>query len=216
MDFSFWARGRDVLEIGYGQGTDLMQLAKAGAKSLTGVDLSPTHQRIARRRFALAGREADLRITDAEALPFPSASFDLVYSFGVIHHTSDTQAVIDEARRACYAPVVWRFSQCTTARSLYSLAHLAFWLRKGWFREETMDESYWRIEDNASAETGKPLVKRYNMDEFRRMLTGFQSVRFKVRHYGCEESPVLRLVPHRWRGALARRFGWYLIAFCEV
>lgn len=90
--------GRRVLEIGCGTGGDLLRFARAGAH-VTGVDLSPHSLALARRRFALAKLEADLRVADAESLPFPEARFDLAYSWGVLHHTPDTARALAEVRR---------------------------------------------------------------------------------------------------------------------
>jgi SAM-dependent methyltransferase len=98
-----YARFRDakderVLEIGVGLGTDLARFAGAGAE-VTGVDLSPKSVRLARRRLTLAELDGEVLQADAEQLPFPDASFDRVYSWGVLHHTPDTQAAVKEAIR---------------------------------------------------------------------------------------------------------------------
>jgi ubiquinone/menaquinone biosynthesis C-methylase UbiE len=64
--------GRRVLEIGRGAGADLMRFALAGAR-VTGVDLSPASLNLTRRRFETFALPADLRVADAENLPFPAA-----------------------------------------------------------------------------------------------------------------------------------------------
>jgi len=76
------------LEVGCGVGTDLLQFARAGAR-VHGVDLSRQSVALAQRRLELYGFEAEIREADAEALPFEDETFDLVYSWGVIHHTPD-------------------------------------------------------------------------------------------------------------------------------
>jgi SAM-dependent methyltransferase len=83
------ARGETVLEVGVGLGTDLARFARAGA-FVTGVDFSERSVELVRRRLALEGLSGVVRIADAEALPFPNATFDRVYSWGVLHHTPDT------------------------------------------------------------------------------------------------------------------------------
>src|SRR5574341_802393 len=97
VDFSSFA-GLRVLEIGPGLGTDHAQIARAGARAYA-VDLTVAHLEFTRRRFALEGLVTRLTRADAERLPFADAAFDAVYSFGVLHHTPDTQAAIDEIRR---------------------------------------------------------------------------------------------------------------------
>ena len=92
------ARGLDVLEIGVGLGADHQRFAKAGAR-LTGIDLTERAVAHTRRRFELFGLNSDLRVGDAEALSFADASFDLVYSWGVLHHSPDTPRAINEVWR---------------------------------------------------------------------------------------------------------------------
>ena len=89
--------GRRVLEIGVGLGTDLVQFAKAGAVC-HGVDITDRHLELAARNFALRGLQVELRKCDATRIDFPSASFDVVYSFGVLHHIPDAAAVVGRDR----------------------------------------------------------------------------------------------------------------------
>jgi 2-polyprenyl-3-methyl-5-hydroxy-6-metoxy-1,4-benzoquinol methylase len=95
--FTRWA-GRDVLEIGVGAGTDHLQFARAGAR-VVGVDLTDMAIETTRHHLGLYGTSSDLHRVDAEKLPFDAESFDLVYSWGVIHHAAFPQRVIDEVQR---------------------------------------------------------------------------------------------------------------------
>lgn len=93
------ARDRDVLEIGVGAGTDFVQWVRAGARA-HGVDISAASLAHVERRLALEGRQAaSLRHAPAEALPFPDASFDLVYSWGVLHHGESIAKALAEIAR---------------------------------------------------------------------------------------------------------------------
>lgn len=92
------AKGLRVLEIGVGAGTDFLQWVRAGAEA-TGVDLTAAGVALTRERLALEGLEAQVREADAETLPFADDSFDLVYSWGVLHHTPDTAGALREAVR---------------------------------------------------------------------------------------------------------------------
>lgn len=94
MEFAA-ASGKQLLEIGCGMGTDLMQFARAGAKCF-GVDLTPRSVEITRHRFSLFGEQGAFMVADGERLPFASESFDVVYSNGVLHHTPDTAGAIVE------------------------------------------------------------------------------------------------------------------------
>lgn len=92
------AQGKRVLEIGVGLGTDFVRFARAGAIA-TGVDLTEHAVQLVRQRLALEGLEGSVQTADAENLPFEEGSFDLVYSWGVLHHTPDTGRAIAEAIR---------------------------------------------------------------------------------------------------------------------
>jgi len=91
--------GERVLEAGVGAGSDFMQWVRAGALAY-GVDLTPEAIEHVRNRLAVYGLEAqELRVADCEALPFADDSFDLVYSWGVIHHTPNTAQALSEMVR---------------------------------------------------------------------------------------------------------------------
>lgn len=99
-DFRRYA-GRRVLEIGVGAGVDFSHWVAAGADA-SGIDLTATGVELTRERLELAGVGSDrydLRQGDAENLPFPDGEFDLVYSWGVLHHTPDTERAFREAHR---------------------------------------------------------------------------------------------------------------------
>ena len=93
------ARGRDVLEVGVGMGADHAEWACNGPRTLTGVDLTPRAIDHTRTRLTILDRTSRLLVGDAENLPFPNESFDLVYSWGVLHHSPDTIAAIREVHR---------------------------------------------------------------------------------------------------------------------
>jgi ubiquinone/menaquinone biosynthesis C-methylase UbiE len=90
--------GKRVLEIGVGAGTDFINFARAGAV-LTGIDLTPAAVEHARERLALEDLDAEVLVANAESMPFQDASFDLVYSWGVIHHAPNPPQVVREVRR---------------------------------------------------------------------------------------------------------------------
>jgi len=91
--------GQDVLEIGVGMGADHLEWARSGPRRLAGVDLTPRAVTWTTQRLATHGFGSDLIEGDAEHLPFPDASFDIVYSWGVLHHSPDTARAFREAHR---------------------------------------------------------------------------------------------------------------------
>src|SRR5215472_3529612 len=88
-EFERW-RGKKVLEIGCGIGTDTVNFARHGAK-VTSVDLSEKSLELAQQRIGVYGLQDQVQFYrgNAEELTsfVPVESYDLVYSFGVIHHT---------------------------------------------------------------------------------------------------------------------------------
>jgi ubiquinone/menaquinone biosynthesis C-methylase UbiE len=96
--FTRWHKRR-VLEVGVGAGTDFLQFMRAGALC-SGVDLTQEAIENVSARLALYGLKAEgLQQCNAEQLPFADDTFDLVYSWGVIHHADDMEAVLREIFR---------------------------------------------------------------------------------------------------------------------
>lgn len=93
------ARDRDVLEIGVGMGADHIEWARQSPRSLTGIDLTPRAIEWTQRRLATFGLTSRLMVADAEQLPFDDNSFDIVYSWGVLHHSPDTRQAFSEVYR---------------------------------------------------------------------------------------------------------------------
>jgi len=99
--FDRW-RDKRVLEVGCGLGTDTMNFARAGAH-VTAIDLSAESLRLARTRaevFDLADR---IRFIEANAEELASTiderNFDLIYSFGVLHHTPHPNLAFAQLRQ---------------------------------------------------------------------------------------------------------------------
>src|SRR3989338_1186451 len=99
--FERW-RGKKVLEIGCGIGTDAVNFARAGV-DLTVVELSPASLDIAKKRFEVYGLKARFYLGSAEELSsfVPLEKYDLIYSFGVIHHTPHPDKVMEEIKKYC-------------------------------------------------------------------------------------------------------------------
>lgn len=148
-------------------GADYEQWLRAGA-IVTGVDLSKSSLGRAQQRCERAGLKPDLRHTDAENLPMPNDSFDVVYSYGVMHHSSDTQKCLDEA---------WRvLKPGGTARiMLYhhvSLTGIMLWLRYGIWRVQSIRRCvYERLES--------PGTKTFTKGEVATMMSRFENLQIE-------------------------------------
>ncbi len=158
------ARGLRVLEIGVGMGADYEQWLKARAIA-TGVDLSAVSLERAHRRCELAGLAPDLHLADAENLPFASNSFDLVYSYGVMHHSLHTADCVNEAWRVLKPGGEARIM-------LYhhpSLTGIMLWLRFGFWRGQSIRRC---IYENLES----PGTKTFTRKEILELMRDFENV----------------------------------------
>jgi SAM-dependent methyltransferase len=157
--------GKEVLEIGCGMGFHTELMTRAGAR-VTAVDLSPTSVEATRRRLELKGLSARVMEGDAENLPFPSASFDFVWSWGVIHHSSRTGRAVRQIARVlrpngeCRIMVYNRLS--TWAYSILVRDHLF----KGRFLRHSFEETLYSSSDGFSA-------RFYVREQFEDLCRGF-------------------------------------------
>jgi SAM-dependent methyltransferase len=162
------ARGLKVLEIGVGMGADYLEWLKAGAAA-TGVDLSPPSIERARQRCVLAGYRPDLQVADAESLPFDDDSFDVVYSYGVMHHSPDTAQCVGEARR------VLRPGGRASIMIYHhpSLTGAMLWLRYGLWRGKSLRQSVFEHLES-------PGTKTYTLAEAQSLMSGFRDVEMRL------------------------------------
>jgi 2-polyprenyl-3-methyl-5-hydroxy-6-metoxy-1,4-benzoquinol methylase len=93
-----FVRGKRVLDVACGEGYGTSALAKAGAASVVGIDVLPEVCEHARRKYGL-----DARPGDAQALPLPDRSVDLVVSFETIEHVPDPAVFVHEVARVLVA-----------------------------------------------------------------------------------------------------------------
>lgn len=91
-------RGKRVLEIGCGLGAHAQLLSEAGCH-LTCIDLTDRAVENTRRRLDLCGLPADVRRMDAEEMDFVDGLFDFVWSWGVIHHSAQTDRILRQVCR---------------------------------------------------------------------------------------------------------------------
>ena len=203
VDFDGY-RGRQVLDVGCGAGTDLARFARGGAR-VTGVDISSSAIELARANFAQQGLEADLRETDGEHLPFPDATFDLVYAHGVVQYTVDGRRLIEECRRVLKPG----------GTAIFQVYNRISWLN-----------ALSKLMKVPLEHEDAPVLRRYSASEFRALLDGFSDVRLVA-----ERFPVKSRLHGGWKGflfntvfvgtfnalprPLLRRFGWHLLAFCR-
>ena len=198
-------RGRQVLEVGCGAGTDLIRFARHGAR-VTGIDLAPSSITLASQNFRHEGLAAQLIVADGEAMPFGDRCFDLVYAHGVVQYTSNDRALVEETRRVLKPG----------GTAVFQVYNRVSWLN-----------ALSKVTKVDLEHVDAPVLKKYSLGEFRELLSGFSRVRivperFPVKtrlHGGLKGTLYNTLFVGTFNAmprALTRRFGWHLLAFCEV
>ena len=222
-DFERW-RGKRVLEVGCGIGTDSINFARAGAR-LTAVDLSGESLRIASQRAEVMGVADSIDFVQANAEELTSAltdePYDLVYSFGAVHHTPRPARALAEMR-ALTVP------GGTLKLMVY---HRHSW-KVFWIVAAQGRGRFWKIDQlvalYSEAQTGCPVTFSYTRPEARELVerTGFRVRDVRVDHvfpyqtreyleYRFVKEPYFRWLPDSLFRALERRFGWHLLVTAE-
>lgn len=206
----FDIRGKKVLEIGYGLGTDHLQMARQGGL-MYGLDLTPASYEATKKRFEIYGFHSELRVDDAESLPYPDNHFDFVYSFGVIHHSPDTQKIINEIHRVlkpggkCWITVYHKNSVF-----FWWTVYLYDWILRRGYKKETLKARISRIEypnDNANL-----VIRLYKKKQFEGMFRLFRAIRSDIDHLIKEDIALFgKYVPKILLNILKNKFGWYII-----
>ena len=135
--------GRDILEIGVGMGADHLCWARSRPRSLTGVDLTEAAIDITRQRLELEHCESTLRVADAERLPFSDETFDVVYSYGVLHHSPDTRAAICEVCRVLRPGGIAKIMIYHSRSIVGAMLWLRYGLAQGLGMREVYARSIW-------------------------------------------------------------------------
>lgn len=124
--------GKRVLEIGVGAGTDFIQWVRAGAKAY-GIDLAPEAIEHVKKRLEIYGLQAmEVKLGDAENIDYQDNFFDLVYSFGVIHHTPNTQKALEEIIRVLKpggTAKIMVYNRCSLLAFFFWIKHALLKLR---------------------------------------------------------------------------------------
>lgn len=212
-------RGLKTLEIGVGLGADHQSFAEGGA-DLHGIDLTDRAIDHTAKRLALFGLQSQLAVGDAEHLPFPDDTFDIVYSWGVLHHSPDTPKAFQEVRRVLRPGGIARIM----IYSKWSLVGMMLWTRYALLRGRpftTMAEIY-------STHLESPGTKAYTVAEARGLCAGFRDVRIRTvlthgdllssgagqRHQG-RLLKLARLIWPRWFfKTVARNRGLFMLIEC--
>lgn len=216
-EFERW-RGKRVLEVGCGIGTDTMNFARAGAQ-VTAVDLSDESLAMARKRAQVFGlTNVEFVNANAEHLrqyvePKP---FDLIYSFGVLHHTPHPEAAFRELRH--FIAPDGTLKLMVYNRRSWKVLWILLRYGKGAFWKADEHIARW-----SEAQTGCPVTYSYTPRTISELLdrAGFEVTDWFVDHifpwkvseyvqYRYRKVWYFRILPERWFRAMERRWGWHL------
>lgn len=177
--------GQYLLEVGCGLGTDLRQFARLGAK-VVAIDLSKSNALISKRGLEVYELEGEVLVADAENLPFRDSSFNIVYSFGVLHHTPNTQRAINEIYRTLK-------QGGGTLTMLYHKGLAYYWiiLRHGILSLELLQLPMEKLISKRYDHT--PLSKMYTRRQAKRLFRQFSQVKLECLNFGgIQEHPQLK------------------------
>ena len=198
-------KGQQLLEVGCGIGTDLVRFARGGAL-VTGVDLAETAIDLARKNVDLHGlTPVELRVANAEALPYPDNHFDVVYGHGVVQYTADPARLIAECHRVLKPG----------GTAIFMVYNRISWLN-----------ALSKVMKVALEHEDAPCLRKLSIGEFKALVAPFADVRIVP-----ERFPVKSRLHKGWKGmafntffvgtfnalprAWVRPLGWHLMAFCR-
>jgi 2-polyprenyl-3-methyl-5-hydroxy-6-metoxy-1,4-benzoquinol methylase len=198
-----WDRyaGKRLLDIGCGTGY-VAKLYASGGADVTAVDIADKSVELTKKRLALHGLAAEVRQANAEQLPFEASSFDVVTSFGVLHHTPDTARALREVHRVLKPG---------------GITHLMFYNRNSFayrvlFPLKRVLQPAWRgrtAQDQVNAVDGatNPLGKVFTRDDLIALMPGFADFRFATWELFFHHA---NKIPKSVRDLMASRWGWFL------
>lgn len=201
--FHLW-QGRRVLEIGCGIGSDAEEFARSGAEYV-GIDYSEHSVTIAKDRFRTLELEGDFHVMDASDTQKlrTLGKFDLVYSYGVLHHFPAIDRMIDNVHQVALDGAEFRFMVYAKNSWKYAM------IQKGL--------------DQFEAQAGCPYAQAYSRDDIHELLQGkFKIERLRQDHcfmYNVdayrqglyELEPWFEAMPEAYRQAVREYLGWHLL-----
>lgn len=214
-DFKKW-KNKKVLEIGCGIGTDSINFARNGA-SITCLELSEKSLDICKKRFEVFNLNASFYLGNAENLStiIPTEVYDLIYSFGVIHHTTSPEKIIHQIKNY--------MSENSESRimvySKYSWKSFEFFVKYGYKFNFNLKKT---IQYFAEAQLGCPIAFTYTKKEIKELLSDFEIIEIEKKHifpYVIEDyikhrytkKWIFRILPDFIFKKIESLLGWHMV-----
>ena len=200
-------KGKKVLEVGCGMATEGINFVKHRAE-YTGTDLSEESLELAKKRFGVYNKEGKFYAGNSEKLTsfVPVETYDLIYSFGVIHHSPHPEKIISEIKK-------YMNKDSTLKIMLYA--------SESW-KNYMIEAGY----DQPEAQYGCPIANTYTKDEVRKLLDGFDVTieQYHIFPYQIEpykrgefvKQPWFEAMPDEIFEVLKKNLGWHLLITAKL
>lgn len=222
-DFAEFGRWKDkkVLEIGCGIGTDTINFARAGAE-VTAMDYSEESLKIAKQRAKVFDLPIKFYHADAERISevIPVEKYDLVYSFGVIHHTPHPLKAVAEIKKYMDKDSVFKIM--VYSRNSYKTwwIILKYGLGQFWKKDKL-------IAKYSEAQTGSPVTYSYTKNSISTLLDGFKIDDMFIDHifpysipeykkYQYKKVWYFRVLPNFLFRQMEKTWGWHLCVSAKL
>ena len=206
-DFSAW-KDKKVLEIGCGMATEGINFARHGA-DYTGTDLSIESLNLAQKRFQVYNKKGRFFEGNSENLSafVPIEKYDLIYSFGVIHHSPHPEKIVSEIKKYM---------------NKNSILKIMLYAKDSW--KNYMIEAGL---DQPEAQYGCPIVHTYTKNEVVDLLQGYDIISIEQDHifpYQIEpykrgeyiKQPWFESMPPDMFRSLEKNLGWHLLITAKL
>jgi ubiquinone/menaquinone biosynthesis C-methylase UbiE len=234
-------KGKEVLEIGTGQGADAQQIIKRGGV-YTGVDITEESIKRLTTRFKLFGLPyKGLHVMNAEHLTFPNESFDIVYSIGVLLVSPRIEMIVAHVHRVLRkggkAVIMLYYKDSANYHiSIKIIRRLGIFLLYIPFVDrlvskltgEPLDRlnkhkanlkaqglSYLKMENFIHRSTDgpdNPYTSVWTKAECTKLFSNFSMIRYNVRYLNERHFPIIRhLIPNWLKSKIEHKWGWNLL-----
>ena len=215
-EFEKW-NGKRVLEIGCGIGTEATNFVRNGA-ILTVVELSKESLELAKKRFEVYGLKANFILGNAEDLDnllSKEEKFDLIWSFGVIHHSPHPEKILEKCKN--FLKDDGEIRMMVYSKISYKLFHLM--KETGMWDFSLLDDL---ISSYSEAQTGCPITYSYTIEGAKRLFSDFKILDIRKDHifswniqkyikYQYEKEDCFKNISDDFFKELESELGWHML-----